>query len=343
MDKYLHEPGYEIENAHFCDWQSRPKFIEYLNEEDLIEFSLALNRIWLDLYKRVNTSKLADGGVSSHLPMRHPFVVPGGRFREFYYWDTYWTMEGLLVCGMRQTARKMLENLIDLVLTYGFIPNGTRIYYLNRSQPPYFAQMVEKYYESCMHAPDLDSEAKSECERFVLEEALPCLIKEYDFWMSERTAKTNNYEFDFNIFRADTNKPRPESYLEDIETAKMYNNEKDRQQLFTDIASAAESGYDFCSRWFGNLMSLSTIETTNIIPVDLNSVMYKNELIIAELCFKKGLYSRGDDFKRAAVKRNRAINRVLWSKEDLCWSDYNMGILIVFLVLYSSKLYRKKE
>lgn len=171
IDEHLHEPGHEIEHAHFADWKCRPSFIESITNIDLIDFSVSLNRIWLDLYRKFNSEKLnvVDGngvGVSSHLKMRHPFVVPGGRFREFYYWDTFWTMEGLLVCDMLTTSRQMIENFIDFIDEYGMIPNGSRIYYLNRSQPPYFAKMVEKYYDFCMNSSDLDADAKLECERF---------------------------------------------------------------------------------------------------------------------------------------------------------------------------------
>lgn len=216
----------------------------------------------------------------------------------------------------------MIENFIDFIKLYGFIPNGSRLYYLNRSQPPYFTSMVYKYYDVCMHSPDMDTKAKLECQRFVLYDALPCMIEEYNFWMKERTVSVGRDTF--NVYRANTNEPRPESYLEDIETAKMYNNTKDREQLFKDIASAAESGYDFCSRWFTDSMSLSTIATSQIVPVDLNCLMYHNEVIIAELCFRKGDYTTGDYFKRHAINRRTAINRLLWSPELLCWSDYNL-------------------
>lgn len=325
MERNLHEPGFEIEPAHFVDWRERPQFVDSLENVSLIEFSLALNRIWLDLYRQFNKSKLGPGCVSSHLDMKYAFVVPGGRFREIYYWDTFWTVEGLLVCGMLTTARQMIENFIDFIKKYGFIPNGSRIYYLNRSQPPYFCLMVSKYYEFCMHSPKIDAEAKRECERFVLDVALPTMITEYNFWMRERTIwiERDGENFEFNVYRANTGQPRPESYFEDIETAKMYNNQKDREQLFMDIASGAESGYDFCSRWFTDSMSLSTIATSQIIPVDLNCLMYRNEIIISDFCFLKGDYKIGDVFKRRAAKRHAAINRVLWSPEQLCWSDYD--------------------
>jgi neutral trehalase len=40
----------------------------------------------------------------SLLPLRNRVVVPGERFREVYYWDSYWVVKGLLVSGMFDTA-----------------------------------------------------------------------------------------------------------------------------------------------------------------------------------------------------------------------------------------------
>jgi alpha,alpha-trehalase len=65
------------------------------------------------------------------------FIIPGGRFREFYYWDAYWIIKGLIVSGMTDSVRLMIENFLDLVERFGFVPNGGRIYYSKRSQPPF--------------------------------------------------------------------------------------------------------------------------------------------------------------------------------------------------------------
>ena len=35
------------------------------------------------------------------LPVQNPFIVPGGRFREYYYWDTFWIIEGKYAHGPR--------------------------------------------------------------------------------------------------------------------------------------------------------------------------------------------------------------------------------------------------
>src|SRR5436190_8151576 len=82
---------------------------------------------------------------SSLIPLPHPYVVPGGRFREIYYWDSYFTMLGLVASGRTDLVRNMLDNFAYLIETIGHIPNGNRTYYLSRSQPPYFAAMVGLY------------------------------------------------------------------------------------------------------------------------------------------------------------------------------------------------------
>lgn len=75
------------------------------------------------------------------------FCIPGGRFRELYYWDTYWIVNGLLLCDMKQTARGVIENIMSMVNRFGFMPNGNRVYYLNRSQPPLLILMVFNYFQ----------------------------------------------------------------------------------------------------------------------------------------------------------------------------------------------------
>jgi alpha,alpha-trehalase len=75
--------------------------------------------------------------------MPKPYVVPGGRFREGYYWDTYFTMLGLQEAGREDLVDNVLDNFAYLIDTIGHIPNGNRTYYVSRSQPPFFSYMVE--------------------------------------------------------------------------------------------------------------------------------------------------------------------------------------------------------
>lgn len=310
VDEYLHEPGYEITEAPLTDWKQVPSFVKNIKNEDLKSFTIHLHEIWRKLYKKIDYSKLCRFCVSSHLPMKHPFIVPGGRFIEMYYWDSYWTMEGLLICGMFDTARLIIENFIFFIENYGFIPNGTRIYYLNRSQPPYFPLMVEKYYNMSVASDELTKMQKFKIKRFILDKVIHYMIKEYEFWMMKRSVNifiNDKKEFRFNIFKANTNKPRPESYYEDIHTAENYENEDDKMKLFTDIASGCESGYDFSSRWFKDPMLIETIHTSDIIPVDLNAVLYRNEKIIAKFLYMRGEIRRARKFVKRAIGRKKPL------------------------------------
>src|SRR4029078_12854694 len=80
---------------------------------------------------------------SSRLALPHRYVVPGGRFNEIYYWDSYFTMLGLEQRARPGLTTWMLNNLPCLIDQFGHVPNGNRSYSLSRSQPPFFAAMVE--------------------------------------------------------------------------------------------------------------------------------------------------------------------------------------------------------
>lgn len=77
-------------------------------------------------------------GQSSLIPLPYPYVVPGGRFRELYYWDSYFTMLGLEADGHHDLVLDMLKDFVFEIDCYGHVPNANRTYYLSRSQPPFF-------------------------------------------------------------------------------------------------------------------------------------------------------------------------------------------------------------
>ena len=107
--------------------------------------------------------------IGSKLPLPNQYIVPGGRFREVYYWDSYFTMLGLVADNRIAEVEKIVDNFAFLLDKYGFIPNGNRSYYLTRSQPPFFACMVQL----------LATVRGDE----VYKKYLPALEKEYAFWM----------------------------------------------------------------------------------------------------------------------------------------------------------------
>ena len=125
-----------------------------------------INVLW-DILTRKPDDK--DPGTLIALP--NPYIVPGGRFGEIYYWDSYFTMLGLKVAGKVDMIENMVDNFAYLIDTIGFIPNGNRTYFTTRSQPPFFAAMVQ-----------LLGETKGN-QSETLAKYLPQLEKEYAFWM----------------------------------------------------------------------------------------------------------------------------------------------------------------
>src|SRR5690606_33589250 len=120
---------------------------------------------------------------STLIPIPKPYIIPGGRFREIYYWDSYFTMHGLLIDGEAETVENMLDNFKFLIEEIGFIPNGSRVYYITRSQPPFFAAMVDLF---CKFKNDYKAGLKY----------LPALEKEYSFWCGYETKNIKNKEYE---------------------------------------------------------------------------------------------------------------------------------------------------
>ncbi|WP_017731704.1 alpha,alpha-trehalase TreF [Nafulsella turpanensis] len=256
---------------------------------------------------------------STLIPLPYKYIVPGGRFREIYYWDSYFTMHGLAASGRLDMMENLLQNFACLIDTIGFIPNGNRNYYLSRSQPPFFSSMVTLF--QCYYG----------TEKALT--YLPQLLKEYDFWMhglSELNEETNATKHVvrmpdgsiLNRYFDPKKEPRPESYIEDVELAKRLAPEK-RGKLFQDIRAAAESGWDFSSRWCRDEKSLATINTTDIVPVDLNSLLHHLESTIAEFYFAEGKDEEALLFDERALERKAAIEKWLWSEEKQFYVDYD--------------------
>uniref|UniRef100_A0A673X7J0 Trehalase n=1 Tax=Salmo trutta TaxID=8032 RepID=A0A673X7J0_SALTR len=142
LHKYFEEPGKEFEPWSPPDWHDKPQFLTGIADAELRSWAEKLHHLWKSLGRKISSDALAHPEQYSQIFTPHPFVVPGGRFRELYYWDSYWVINGLLLSEMTDTARGMILNFIHLIDRYGFIPNGARVYYERRSQPPFLSLMV---------------------------------------------------------------------------------------------------------------------------------------------------------------------------------------------------------
>lgn len=259
----------------------------------------------------------------SLLALPYPYTVPGGRFSEQFYWDSYFIMLGLKASGRWKDIDNMMKNYAYMIRKFGFIPTANRNYFLTRSQPPFFSYMVELL--------------ASEKGKPVFIQYLPYLLAEYDFWMKGRKSleKTDKYQAYrrvvkmpdgeiLNRYFDDSDTPRPESYHEDITTATSKKN-RSPNSTYVHLRAAAESGWDFSSRWLADPNDLSSIETTDIAPVDLNCLMYHLELMISKSyrILKNTLLA--NKYKRLATDRARAINKYMWREESRFYVDYNFS------------------
>jgi alpha,alpha-trehalase len=310
LSKFLRDhfliAGSEIMSWTPTDWVQNPNFIQNMRSEAYKEFAIQVNAMWKALGKQLIPDVAVNPQRYSILPQKNPFIVPGERFHEFYYWDSYWILRGLLTCSMNSTARGILLNAFDLIKEFGFIPNGARVYYLTRSQPPFLSEMVKYYFEQTQ-----DYE--------ILKLALPYLEIEYNYWMKTHSVELPGGHI-LNRFYTDEKKPRPESYREDMHHVKDMT-EENAQMFFSNIIAGAESGEDFTSRWFTNGSDLRSISTTNFIPVGLNSIMYKFESNMLYFYEKLGLKPTYD-FAQALINRKAAIDKFLWDPETSQWYDY---------------------
>ncbi|KAJ4414430.1 hypothetical protein N0V82_007937 [Gnomoniopsis sp. IMI 355080] len=314
-------------------------FLTSMNNPINEEFVQVVMSKWENLTRVWNETSVCAECQSSFIPIKRPFVVAGGRFREAYYWDSYWILQGLLRTGgsFTQISRNQIENFLDNVENFGFVPNGGRKYYLNRSQPPMLTQMVKIYME---YAGDTS----------ILTRALPLLMAEHDFFVQNRSVSFDladtNKTYILNQYNVENNQPRPESYREDweqVNNASYYAASGDIYvapnltateafSLYRNLASGAESGWDFSSRFLRNprdaiddiSFPLRSLNVVNMVPVDLNSFLYWNEIAIAEFLVRDGQADNATLWEERAQQRAEAMHAVMWNETLNTYLDYNL-------------------
>lgn len=303
----------EFVSRHFYEFaphKDRPQF----QSDTSRTVSEHIHLLWNELERRNRRTR------GSLIALPYPYIVPGGRFSEQFYWDSYFIMLGLAVDKRWDMVEGMIKNYAYMIRKYGFIPTANRTYFLSRSQPPFFSHMIRLL---ARHR-----------GRKVLVEYLPYLLMEYRFWMKGRSklGPTEHKAFArvvempngilLNRYYDNKTTPRPESLREDVETAQ---DAGDRQtdRLYLHLRAAAESGWDFSSRWFSDPQDIRTIHTADIIPVDLNALLYELEMTIAEAyqLLRQKLAVR--KYQTLAERRAKAINAYCWDEKEQFYADYN--------------------
>ncbi|KAF7703792.1 Trehalase [Cucumispora dikerogammari] len=295
LNSNFYETGADLHHIKPVDYIETPKLMKTLCNPELINMVKKLNEAMSELSK---IKDLKEKSESTLLDLKHPFFIPGGRFRELYYWDSFWILKGLLSLDMKRSSENILMNFTEVINKYGHFPNGTRTYYINRSQLPLFPSMLRLLYKF------------DHLKNYILSDGLKAALVEYNYFMKNFAEKEG-----LNYYRVTSNFPRLESFFEDMY---KYEYKKD-QKIFTEIKSIAESGWDFSSRW----EEKDSLIITNLLPADLNSILYENEMIISFLYNEKKEPEQGDFFLQKANKRKTAINKFLWNPDTKTYADYN--------------------
>ena len=333
------QAGGELEEVPEDQLGVDPAFVDRLNDTVIREFVDAVIDIWPDLTRKYAGPSNCSSCANSFIPVNRTFVVAGGRFREPYYWDSYWILEGLLRTGgaFTKISRNTIENFLDFVDKFGFVPNGARIYYLNRSQPPLLSQMVRIYVE---HTNDTG----------ILDRAVPLLMKEHEFWTTNRTVNitaADGRKFTLNRYHVENNQPRPESFREDYITANNASyhsssgtvypekeplSESQKADLYSNLASGAESGWDYGARWLARpgdaardvYFPLRSLNVRDMVPLDLNSILYQNEIAIADFLNKTGNSTGAAKWTDLASRRSEAMYALMWNSTLWSYFEYNL-------------------
>lgn len=297
--------SFVIANFDFLETQIK------ISTEQQLPIEQHIEKLWDQLTRTAPEEK----GTLLKLPK--PYIVPGGRFNEFFYWDSYFVMLGLQTSGRIKMMENIVENCSYLIKKFGFVPNASRTHFLSRSQPPYFSLML-----------DLLSESTNDGE--IYSKYYEILEKEYRFWMdgekdlendsaSKRVIKTKQGAI-LNRYYDSKNTPRPESYSIDIEDAENAS----VKEFYRNIRAACESGWDFSSRWFADGDAIQTIETLDIAQVDLNCLLWHLEDTLAKTSKLKNLSDKHHYFSQRAENRKKAIDQYFWDEKGKIYRDYHI-------------------
>ena len=221
----------------------------------------------------------------SLLGLPHPYMVPadGTLFQEMYYWDLYFTSLGLADTKYETFILYMTANLASLFKRFLIIPNGSRYYFLSRSQPPFFSALVGLAYDVVRRRFG-DARALAYLGRMIA-----VARREYKIvWMGKRQPNVRQVHRGLSRYY-DAN------YLHDL--------------------AACESGWDHTSRCYGRWL--------DHLPCDLNSILFDVEQRIARAAKLLGETGRAARWRGRAVRCAAVMQELMWDAGAEFFFDYD--------------------
>lgn len=278
------------------------------NEAKYRDVSERLQKNWyLTKVDSVKGSWVGNRGII--LP--EPFLSISKHHFIMYYWDTYFANKGILqIDSLSHYARLATDNLLWVVDSLGFAPNSTMNWGMNRSQPPFLAQMVDEVY------------AKTGDKEW-LKKAYQTLKKEYHFWTdtSENAIEVHTtsvpglQRYGHHASPAEMMELVHHVYERGVITTNPATISDDSiYKIANHFMAEAATGMDFCSRF--------DQRCADHIPVCLNSNLYALEMLLDK--FGKILNLKNEpNWKKQANTRKKLINKYLWNEERGIFLDYN--------------------
>jgi alpha,alpha-trehalase len=212
-----------------------------------------------------------------------PYLVPsyaeGHEFdyNELYYWDSYFMVQALLDDQHKTLVMGILDDFFYLFKRFKIIPNGSQLYYVSRTQPPFLTSFIFDVYSAY------------KLDKKWLKEAMNIAKQEYEtVWTGTRKPNARQvYQglsryYDFN-------------YLHDI--------------------AEAESGWDMTPRFARKAL--------NYLPVDLNALLYKYEMDIAQAAHILGDAKEAKQWEEKAADRKEKMFKLMWDQGRGLFFDYN--------------------
>ena len=225
-------------------------------------------------------------GIALPYPYNSPCAE--GLFDEFYYWDTCFINKGLIADGKYEYAMQNLLNMAYLIQRYGYMPNAAVEGMLNRSQPPLFGMMCYDLYHATQ-----DERLK--------QKVLPALKTEYEYWMKNRILPCG-----LNAYGNSATKEVKVYMATEFEQRLGKKFEADREELGSNVLAECESGWDFSPRF--------NHRCTEYAPIDLNCIMYINEMVIAT--FESDLIEK-QKYENFALLRKQKMLKYMFNGEFL--------------------------
>lgn len=239
-----------------------------------------------------------DEGGRLGLPFPYTVPSPGDIFDCMFYWDTHFTNVGLIPSGRLQQAIYNTDNIRHVIDRFGYMLNGTKRHFLEKSQPPFYYRMVADIFAVTGDLTWLASHYDT-------------IAKEYEYWMTNRLAPNGlNYYGNLKVAESE----EADGLYEYWKTRVPGLDKVEKTMAVNTGSTLGESGWDCCYRF--------ELCGPHYNPVDLNTLLYGLETTMADFSERLG---KGEDnlWKSRAESRKEKMDRWLFCKDKGFYMDWN--------------------